>query len=197
MALIKCNECGNDVSDKAPACPKCGAPVEKVLPNQGSSATGGFQQHFSTIPPVNSGYPQQKPFVPPSKKKKSFIGLIISGIVLFIVIIAAIIIANNPNAIPGVSIKVNTPKPVVITSRADGMKSGLLKQRETVYVTVQNQGGAGKVLVNFYVYQDGHSFSRTKSIYLDANESRDLDVTFDEVTMLGGQITYDVNVQTQ
>jgi cytochrome c biogenesis protein CcdA len=27
MALIKCAECGNEVSDKARACPRCGAPV--------------------------------------------------------------------------------------------------------------------------------------------------------------------------
>lgn len=29
MALIKCNECENEVSDKAATCPKCGAPIEK------------------------------------------------------------------------------------------------------------------------------------------------------------------------
>lgn len=29
MALIKCNECGNQVSDQAVACPKCGAPVKQ------------------------------------------------------------------------------------------------------------------------------------------------------------------------
>lgn len=28
MALIKCAECGNEVSDKASACPKCGCPIE-------------------------------------------------------------------------------------------------------------------------------------------------------------------------
>jgi hypothetical protein len=27
MALIKCEECENDVSDKASVCPKCGAPI--------------------------------------------------------------------------------------------------------------------------------------------------------------------------
>ncbi len=27
MALIKCSECGKEVSDKAPACPNCGAPI--------------------------------------------------------------------------------------------------------------------------------------------------------------------------
>lgn len=32
MALVKCNECGGDVSDKAAACPKCGAkPDSPVL----------------------------------------------------------------------------------------------------------------------------------------------------------------------
>lgn len=29
MALIKCKECGDQVSDKAASCPKCGAPVAK------------------------------------------------------------------------------------------------------------------------------------------------------------------------
>jgi hypothetical protein len=29
MALLKCKECGNEVSDQAKACPKCGAKVKK------------------------------------------------------------------------------------------------------------------------------------------------------------------------
>ncbi len=29
MALIKCPECGNEISDKAVSCPKCGAVVKK------------------------------------------------------------------------------------------------------------------------------------------------------------------------
>lgn len=31
MALIKCSECGHDVSDKAAACPSCGAPISAQL----------------------------------------------------------------------------------------------------------------------------------------------------------------------
>lgn len=30
MALIKCSECGKEFSDKAPACPNCGCPVETM-----------------------------------------------------------------------------------------------------------------------------------------------------------------------
>lgn len=31
MALIKCTECGKDISDKAAACPHCGCPLEEIL----------------------------------------------------------------------------------------------------------------------------------------------------------------------
>ena len=31
MALIKCEDCGRDVSDRAPTCPNCGAPVAAVV----------------------------------------------------------------------------------------------------------------------------------------------------------------------
>lgn len=29
MALIKCSECGKEVSDKASSCPNCGAPIKE------------------------------------------------------------------------------------------------------------------------------------------------------------------------
>ena len=32
MALIKCSECGKDVSDKAPTCPNCGNPIHLPSP---------------------------------------------------------------------------------------------------------------------------------------------------------------------
>lgn len=33
MALIKCPECGREVSDKASACPNCGYPISKSIEN--------------------------------------------------------------------------------------------------------------------------------------------------------------------
>ncbi len=41
MALISCTECGGTVSDKAQACPHCGAPVAARPPH---SNTNGFAQ---------------------------------------------------------------------------------------------------------------------------------------------------------
>ena len=37
MALIKCLECGNEVSDKAPICPHCGVEINKTTKEQTES----------------------------------------------------------------------------------------------------------------------------------------------------------------
>jgi hypothetical protein len=34
MSLIKCSECGTEISDQAPACPKCGNPMKPVIIEQ-------------------------------------------------------------------------------------------------------------------------------------------------------------------
>ncbi len=36
MALINCGECGREVSDKAPACPSCGAPIAMTIQHSGN-----------------------------------------------------------------------------------------------------------------------------------------------------------------
>jgi hypothetical protein len=176
MALINCSECSKEISDKAQLCPNCGAPVEKIENSKQN---------------VTSAIPQ------PPKPKRSSAGLIILVSLLVLVGIVAIIISNNPNALPGFKIEINTPKPIVVTSRSDGDKSGLLKARMTVHATIQNQGGDGRVLVTFHVYQDGKDFDRSKSIYLRANQNEDLEETFEQVRYLGGKATYDVDVRAE
>lgn len=41
MALIKCPECGKEISDKAPACPNCGCPIAPAKPQT-------YQQYADT-----------------------------------------------------------------------------------------------------------------------------------------------------
>lgn len=49
MALIKCPECGKDVSDKAKSCPVCGCPISNpgVVRIKTSPANGDFAQEVS------------------------------------------------------------------------------------------------------------------------------------------------------
>ncbi len=44
MALIKCPECQNEISDKADKCPQCGYPI------------GGNQKHRISNPTENTKY---------------------------------------------------------------------------------------------------------------------------------------------
>ena len=46
MALINCKECGKEVSDKATACPNCGAPIDNYI-----SATKDVKSSTSSEPP--------------------------------------------------------------------------------------------------------------------------------------------------
>lgn len=41
MALIRCPQCGNPVSDKAPACPRCGHPIAQAAPLSSNSEQSG------------------------------------------------------------------------------------------------------------------------------------------------------------
>jgi RNA polymerase subunit RPABC4/transcription elongation factor Spt4 len=87
--------------------------------------------------------------------------------------------------------------PVVIDSRADGSKSGIFNARTTVKASIQNQGGPGSVLVTFSVYQGGNVYDRSKLIYLNTYEIQNIEMVFEEVNYIDGEITYDVNAVAQ
>jgi hypothetical protein len=130
-------------------------------------------------------------------KKKSKAGLWI--FILFLIVLlgcVGLMLVNNPNAIPGVKLEINTPKPIVVTKRADNSNSGLFNEKVTIYATIQNQGGDGNVLVTFSAKQNGKEYKRTEQIYIRANETQDLQVTIEEVKLLG-DIVYDVNAIAQ
>ncbi len=134
-----------------------------------------------------------------SREKKNNRAGMIAGLTLLgvLALIGFVMIGNNPNGVPGVKIEINTPKPIVVTSRADGSKSGLFNARTTVYATVLNQGGVGNVLVTFFCMQGGRTFDQSKSIYLSEGQSQDLEVTFEEVNYIDGKITYRVETKAQ
>lgn len=155
-----------------------------------------FGETKKTPPPINKPT-EQASVTPPTKNKKSYIRLIVAAIILVLIIGGITMMTNNPNAIPGVKLEINIPKPIVVTSHADGKSSGLFNARTTVYATVMNQGGDGNVLVTFYVYQGSNTFDRSKTLFLSAGQSQDLEVTFDEVDYLSGEITYNVEASAQ
>lgn len=50
MALIKCSECGKEISDQAPACIHCGCPASKMKKEPAQSVkTGGFNGEMNSL----------------------------------------------------------------------------------------------------------------------------------------------------
>lgn len=75
MAMIKCPECGQEISDKAVNCPKCGFPLDNTEKNEKAN------NHE----------------LPVKESKKSKKGLIIAIGIIAIVIVVAVYIANSGN----------------------------------------------------------------------------------------------------
>lgn len=108
MALIKCNECGHEVSDKASVCPNCGCPIEKKLtceecgnqlsandttcPNCGCpipNKNGGLEKNglSSSIPaPVNSAMTSSPQIAQKDSSKSSNAIYYILGVVGYIIL---------------------------------------------------------------------------------------------------------------
>lgn len=79
MAIIKCPECGNPVSDKAPICPKCGVEI-----------AGKIKPATTTPPPVPPTSETDRPQRPDNeKKKKDTKNLLIICLVIALVVCAA------------------------------------------------------------------------------------------------------------
>lgn len=76
MALIKCTECGKEISDKATICPNCGCPLD----NDDTPKTETMPTNIS---------------VPAKKTKKTAFVIIIIGIVAILAIIVGIFLYRN------------------------------------------------------------------------------------------------------
>lgn len=74
MALIKCTECGCDVSDKAEVCPHCGAPIKPML-----DALEQIQKDSEKKFEENINVQEERP--PVSKKK---MGVIIACLIILV-----------------------------------------------------------------------------------------------------------------
>ncbi len=81
MSMIKCTECGKEISDKAIACPHCGCPMTEIL-----SATKENKKE-EKVKPIK-GKKIKEPITPEQKKKR----ILIMGVTAFVLIAAVALI---------------------------------------------------------------------------------------------------------
>ena len=161
----------------------------------GAAPSGNANQSTRVTPNQNQYIPPQQINNPApinvTKKKSPVLKIVLILLVLALGIITLVVI-NNPNALPGMKLQINTPKPMVVEYHSDQSKTRLFDRKVTIYATVFNQGGAGNVIVTFKVSQGNKSFDKSKSINLAGGESQKVEMTFDEVNYYDGEITFSV-----
>ncbi|OUP06522.1 hypothetical protein B5F34_13955 [Mediterranea sp. An20] len=100
MALIKCSECGHEISDKATSCPNCGCPIDKKV----ACKECGYEMSATDTVCPNCGYPNEnevhklKQQENPLSQKRNGINknyLTVITILIIIGLVVYIFIANN------------------------------------------------------------------------------------------------------
>jgi hypothetical protein len=87
MALIKCPDCGREVSDLAPACPQCGRPIA-ANPARGM---GILASNVDSLPVA----------APPKARPSVLVPVLLVALVLVVVgILAVLLFAPNPSGAP-------------------------------------------------------------------------------------------------
>jgi zinc ribbon protein len=135
MALISCPECGKEVSDQAPTCPNCGAPIARPVPPP---------------PPVHAAAPVAPP--PPAKKKTSKFTLgcaVVLGFILLLYIIG--LIAQGPKSDRPAASSPEATEPPPTPEKTP------LENVEMVDFT-WNKDGFGSVMVAKFVLRNNNDF---------------------------------------
>lgn len=101
MALIKCPECGKEISDNAKNCPQCGYPLKASETKGGDSLSNAAASGSQQIPP------------PMPKKKKS--GCLVGCLTFFVIfavliVVMAVIGGKSTGSSSSASTKSNTEK---------------------------------------------------------------------------------------
>lgn len=110
-------------------------------------------------------------------------------IVILIVICALVIFGINYQSLFKTFVP---PKPVVVSSYADGSSSKLFDYSIKVTGSLRNEGGDGYVVVEATVYQNGHEWTKTDQVFLGAYETTEVEFVFDEVRLLQSAPEYNL-----
>ena len=94
MAIIKCIECGNDVSDKAESCPHCGYPVNKTIEESNLDKTV-IQTNQLNDDEFKKRKIEQSNLKRKVLENKKYLGILIGIVVCIIIVIVIVMLRGN------------------------------------------------------------------------------------------------------
>ena len=126
-----------------------------------------------------------QPFPPPPPPRNNNNALKIVGAVVAVVFILAIFVVALPslmNAGTQVQQRINPPNAAITSNNLRTGTSGL-DYIAYLDVSVHNSGGPGNVVVWATVTQGSNEWTKSVSMYMSEQESKDVTLTFTEVGM--------------
>lgn len=126
MALIKCPECGREVSDKASKCPQCGFPIRESMGANGKEQEESPTEDFSV---------QQHD--EPNKKKKPLIVIGVLVVILIgIVIVGALILSKRNENVTVNDVDISKWKLTDRGEYSDSYEGTVVSETEDPFVAV-------------------------------------------------------------
>lgn len=140
MALIKCSECGKEISDKANACPGCGCPV--IVREENYKSENAYSNELVSEATNNNvenieSSASDKPRKKITKKKGILLSVIIAVIVISAVILCSVSKKTPKDRIVGTWVlEVNIKDFIVDELQSEFANSGILINRNDIQTDV-------------------------------------------------------------
>ena len=90
-------------------------------------------------------------------------------------------------------IRIQPPSPIVVSQTADDLSSDLLEYSVQVKSVIRNDGGAGTVVVEATVFQDGQQWTKSDTAIMQPKQTLNFRFVFEEVGMLSGGVKFRVH----
>lgn len=134
MALIKCPECGKEISDKASTCPNCGCPIKEDVSNVDNSIKDADNINVNQISATNQ-----------KNKTPIIIGTLIAVVIL---VILAIMIIPKKNKVEDVATEASTEdnNQIVYDEAVKLIESGDYEEAKAKFKTIKDYKDVSTIL---------------------------------------------------
>lgn len=155
MALIRCPECGREVSDKASKCPQCGFPIRESVDENSEKQETLSTEDFSV---------QQQD--EPNKKKKPLIVIGVLAVILIgIVIAGALILSKRNESVTVNDVDISKWKLTDRGEYSDSYEGTVVSETEDPFVAVigyYEEDSEDQPLPKFVYMEDGKGILQVK-----------------------------------
>ena len=189
MAMIKCPECGRDISDRAEKCPQCGYPIQEKTQGTDEESTVNENKSDTNIENEKPGEVTIPSDCNPKKKKIAIIGA--AACVAFAAIIG---IALGSNALTSKvkvdDISINKWRLTDSTKYSDYYEGTVTSDQKKPFIAVIGQYDDADAVPSFVYVEDGKGVFET---YEDTDE--DPSAKYRPLGYLGGKAVSESDVK--